>query len=660
MLVKIRKLFCLLIFFYHIINCFAAIAESEEIEIEAENIWFNIQEQRVIAEGKVTVQNNSNILTADKIMYDKILKRLTVVGNVDAQQSKKYGIHGTKAFLDCSNGRGYVIKFSARIKNKIFLTGERADIVEGNKFFAKNIIFTTCTICKNNILPNKPLWQVEASLVRINIAEKSMWLNNSTIRLLDFPLLYLPFLKLPLPGSKRARGFSFPSLQYSEALGIHAKLRYFFDLSPHTKLIYSSVINAKGNKEQRLDCLNSAEHSYNSFESHFIKSTDNKYDGLINVKGDFYLLNNIFIKYWLGYLFYRDELILSRFNFFEEKTIKSYIQFSDTPNDNFYSLQLLHFQNLLNKEGEIAYRANDCFIVPWFQVEHDLSYKLLFFDDVTLTGDTYKLYHDQQPIIHLQLEAVKSLLIKNIKFNIVPTATFNSIVASQDGVAVNTKLHLNALWPVAKTFSNKAIMFEPFTSLTLGHGTIKKDLTYTKVMTNVSSFGHQKTNLNIEYGLRTQYDTKKSIFGTFLSRRHGDVLSNISDLEGKIYFYIKEGITLTNSSTINNSHGIYTIDNELDATLQRESIKLSFNHLSSKKEFALNALVNFYQNWWANLQAKTIKDEHGQKSVMKHLSFIYEGDCLKLEFGVKNDHLKPGSLKKNIVSFLQIEPLLKR
>ena len=144
---------------------------------------------------------------------------------------KKREIVGTdiKAFLNDEN-------FRVKEKNKprIFANTVKIDD-EGNEFTKS--VFTLCDYRKDDACPP---WSIQASKMKHDKAQKTIYYDNAVIKVYDLPIFYLPKLSHPDPSVKRRSGFLPPSLTNSKNLGSGFKVPYFWAINHDKDLTLSA------------------------------------------------------------------------------------------------------------------------------------------------------------------------------------------------------------------------------------------------------------------------------------------------------------------------------------------------------------------------------------------------------------------------------------
>jgi LPS-assembly protein len=85
--------------------------------------------------------------------------------------------------------------------------------------------YTTCA-------PDKEVWRLDASQLRVDSAKSRGTARHVMIRLLNIPVFYFPYLSFPI-GDERQSGFLAPSFGGTDQTGPEFSIPYYFNLAPH-------------------------------------------------------------------------------------------------------------------------------------------------------------------------------------------------------------------------------------------------------------------------------------------------------------------------------------------------------------------------------------------------------------------------------------------
>lgn len=101
---------------------------------------------------------------------------------------------------------------------------------------------TSCHVCTNG---KPPLWQIRARKVTHDQLERQLYFEGAQLRVLDYPVFYFPYLRLPDPTLDRATGFLVPSIRSTSQLGTGVQVPYFFKLGDHKDLTLTPYLSGK-------------------------------------------------------------------------------------------------------------------------------------------------------------------------------------------------------------------------------------------------------------------------------------------------------------------------------------------------------------------------------------------------------------------------------
>ncbi len=173
--------------------------------------------------GNVSVKHNNQLLTADFVEYNKVLKQLkakdnltfTQQGLIAEGQSAQISLERESGIIDQAeyllpglNARGHAKHFSFE------------------RDFAQldGATYTTCP-------PQHTTWLLKADAITLDKRNNSGSAHNISIEVNDIPVLYLPYISFPLQGRKS--GLLAPSFGNSSQSGFEISLPYYFNIAPH-------------------------------------------------------------------------------------------------------------------------------------------------------------------------------------------------------------------------------------------------------------------------------------------------------------------------------------------------------------------------------------------------------------------------------------------
>ena len=192
-------------------------------------------------DGNVVIHYRDRVVEADHIEYDENTDELTATGHLHVKGGKNHeemrASHGM-VNLKTQLGRFYDVTGSVGVK----AAGKRVMYVSGNPFLftGREVVKTgeatyevhdgTVTSCR---LPH-PDWVLSAGLFSVD--EEKARGKNSVFRLLNVPLVYLPYVSHPIDSETRQTGVLIPIIGQSSTKGLVLGEQIYFALSRSTDL----------------------------------------------------------------------------------------------------------------------------------------------------------------------------------------------------------------------------------------------------------------------------------------------------------------------------------------------------------------------------------------------------------------------------------------
>ena len=213
------------------------IITSEGYMLKGKNIIFNNKNKIIESKDPATITDlDQSKIFLENFKYftkDSFFKSVGAIKVIDSKNNsynfsqvyideKKREIIGTdiKAFLNEGN-----FKIKEKNKPRVFANTVKID-GKGNEFTKS--VFTLCDYRKDDSCPP---WSIQASKMKHDKAQKTVYYDNAVIKVYDVPIFYLPKLSHPDPSVKRRSGFLPPSLTNSKNLGSGFKAPYFWAVS---------------------------------------------------------------------------------------------------------------------------------------------------------------------------------------------------------------------------------------------------------------------------------------------------------------------------------------------------------------------------------------------------------------------------------------------
>lgn len=231
--------FVILILFYGRYG-FSKSPESniDRIDIEAESIFYDWNENILILEGSVLVKSGQDTLAADKAVFYRDKNLLELFGDVSLK-FKEDLLQANYAKIDTLKKIGIVEDARLFLKeNNIRLTGSLIERTGEDTYKIRECKVTSC-----DGIP--PAWHLYGSSVEVTVdGYGKVW--NASLRAKEFPLLYTPFMVFPAKTSRQS-GILIPRVGYSKHIGMDLEVPFFWNLSQDKDFtFYQRYMGKKG------------------------------------------------------------------------------------------------------------------------------------------------------------------------------------------------------------------------------------------------------------------------------------------------------------------------------------------------------------------------------------------------------------------------------
>lgn len=188
------------------------------------------EDGRLIAEGNVEVLHGGSRLTASRIVYEPDGERLTVEGPLTLTRGDDTVLLADSAELGPDLTDGLLRSARVVLDRQIQIAAAEVRRVGGRYTGMDKVVASACEVCSESEVP---LWQIRASRIVHDEAERQLYFDHARLEVLGLPVFYVPQLRVPDPTVERATGFLTPKLRVNNQLGIGFMIPYFVALGPH-------------------------------------------------------------------------------------------------------------------------------------------------------------------------------------------------------------------------------------------------------------------------------------------------------------------------------------------------------------------------------------------------------------------------------------------
>ena len=222
----------------------SAIDGKSPMLLDADELIYDNENNRVTAIGNVEIYYNNYTLLADKVIYDQGLNRLIAEGSVRIKEPNGAIINAERITLTDDFREGFINSLKIVSTDDSRIAASSAIRVDGNVTIFQNGVFTPCKPCEKH--PEKaPLWSVKAAKVIHDQAGQTISYENATFDVLGVPLFWMPYFSHPDPTVKRRSGFLTPGYGQSDDLGTMVTIPYYLSIASNMDILFDPTYTSK-------------------------------------------------------------------------------------------------------------------------------------------------------------------------------------------------------------------------------------------------------------------------------------------------------------------------------------------------------------------------------------------------------------------------------
>ena len=655
------------------------------------------------AKGNVEISKESNVIYADEVTYNKNTKIIKAFGDVKIKNLEI----------------GYVLTPRIEIKDD-FSSGDffdaRVFFVDGSYLFSKKMsrlskektslkksIFSICPneeIVKNNSKAGSILDFVTISSTTSTIDREhnnlSSW--NSVIKLYKVPVLYIPYLKSPLPAKKRQTGLLQPSYSNNSNFGFGLRAPYFIDIAKNKDLtvvpIYyfgsnQIILNNNWRHFTKFGSYDfNAELSNNKIQSNLDKTIIARsrknirwfFDG----KGTFDFTKNIGLDFSLKTVADRNYLRDYHFDYLAYTTSKINIDYINQR--NYFSLKTIRFQELENASKE----KNSPLVLPSINGRYET--KPLFFKEKLILESNFTTITRLEGLQYRRGSLTPQFKIPfNLKGNLFELSTklqgdlysLNdkdlrvSDVRKYQARQSNLKSEISFNWrlPIRNKSKKNTLTLEPIVNFVMSdfraknsliplEDSVDSELTFSNLFVNdrISGYDRNESGRRVSYGFKSSFfnslgefdftagqafiikSIKQDVVIRGFAENNKSNIVGMASYRGKKYFSMSYSFQLDQASYRNDINQVVTNFNYKKFNLSADYllIRRTLNNSKRKEQATIAPFFELPNKW--KIKISTTRDFAENRNIQRGIEILKEGCCS--DFGFSIIERNPSNLTK--------------
>ena len=176
--------------------------------------------------GNVTIKYGDKTIKSDFITVSLSERNIVASGNIKIEDEQHNVITADKIHIKNGFKDGFLEKIKLTLADRSYLKAADASFIGTDYFEMGEAEYSPCYEC---VKDDKLTWRIKAKKVEQNA--ESMIYHDAVFEILDFPVLYLPYLSIPNIRIKRKSGFLYPLLTFSKTNGLMVCPRYLYSVS---------------------------------------------------------------------------------------------------------------------------------------------------------------------------------------------------------------------------------------------------------------------------------------------------------------------------------------------------------------------------------------------------------------------------------------------
>ena len=215
-------------------------SQTTDFSLAADKIL--IDEYGVLtASGNVVIRYGSRVIRAKSLVYNKNDDHLKIAEIKEFIDSNKIKISANSAELNSSLNKGTLSLVKVLLDEQIKIDAGNIEYKDGTLSKVSEITrITSCNECEEKA----PQWHFTASSASRDLQNLNVIYRDVTVRVKDFPIAYIPYLRLPDPTVERAQGFLTPIIALTSNLGVGTKLPYFIPIGGSRDILVTPLVSS--------------------------------------------------------------------------------------------------------------------------------------------------------------------------------------------------------------------------------------------------------------------------------------------------------------------------------------------------------------------------------------------------------------------------------
>ncbi len=214
---------------------------AERITFSADLVQIDTTAERIEAFGHVVLAHGGYHLKADRVVYHEDSGEVVAEGHVEIIDPDGNRLLVKRAELENDLKAGMIEAARLILKDGARMAARQVERDSVGNSRLERAVYSPCPVCDAEP-ERRPLWALKAVRVLHDRRRHRLIFRNAFLELKGVPVFWVPWLSIPDPTVRRARGFLAPDIFSRDELGLIVKLPYYLPIGRSADLTLTPML----------------------------------------------------------------------------------------------------------------------------------------------------------------------------------------------------------------------------------------------------------------------------------------------------------------------------------------------------------------------------------------------------------------------------------
>ena len=213
---------------------------NEVATVIADEIIYSAAERKFVARGNVVATWRNEQFKASEINYDGKLFRAQ--GPLEFRDEFGSSVIADYGEISADFRNALLNGVELLLEGQLQIDAEKLERDDGRYLRLDDAMATACRVCREG---GRPLWHFRARSILHDAENNQIYLRNSRFYIMNTPVLYFPWMRIPAPSVQRSSGFLFPTMEFSNEIGFGLAVPYYLTLGDHADMTLTPELTTR-------------------------------------------------------------------------------------------------------------------------------------------------------------------------------------------------------------------------------------------------------------------------------------------------------------------------------------------------------------------------------------------------------------------------------